>query len=622
MHLETNHGGITFFDLINLGAQFGLKGTAYFCELKLLAEQTQLPILINIKDDNDLSHFALLTKINSTTVQILDPALKFGRRDLRLMDFEKIYLGQIVIFQKNKTWKPQISWKQILAYLQKYWLWLLFATLMIITTNYLWFLANFFVRELESWVTSHQFNPWIILRFVCYVLGGGLGYLFQLFCFHHLQQSLGQQLLSIHLNRLRPDRDGTQENRDFWELINHQQQALVLFFTVLTKFIGNLALFPFLIATILQSNRWILILIILFIATNATVNSMCFSIRSRSLDREDWERWNYYQHLADILSRFTHFKKRQYDQVSYQILQQKQKKYLKTERFNYYWVAITDLNQQLTQRIFGLSFWFLAFFLTLKQQLPMTDLLVLGIQSQLLISLSTDWIHNFTWFYHQKIYLSDVSQIVSSLENLSFNQPLDESNNSTLQLDSFGYEVPGHFYHLPDLIFKLPLQITGSSKLLDSFYKTCYQKKHGLLINTQSLINYEKDLFAIDHEAVPLDPIISTNLFLRQPIEQKKLDKVNLSYWLKKYNLELYQIIEPSAMSKEQLQIINFLSLLFSNYRLYFLNQPLSAISKGDQELLWKLLFELKKDEHLIIFGELSASEARRCDRLNLDDMI
>lgn len=622
MHPEINNGGITFFDLINLGAEFGLKGTAYFCEFRLLEEQTQLPILVNIKGDNDVSHFALLTKINPTTIQILDPALKAGHRNLKPTDFEKLYLGQIVIFQKNKNWKPQISPNQIFYYLRRYWGCLLLATLMIIATNYLWFLANFFVHELEAWLVTKQLNHRATIRFAGYVLGGGLGYWFELCCFHQLQQSLGKHLLSIYLSQLRPNEDHSQQNRGFWELINHQQQTLMLFFTVLSKFIAYSTFFPLLIVTILQSNRWVLVLIISFVGANAVINSICFSARLRTLDREDWEKLDYYNHIAHFLSSFTNFKKRQYDRVSYRILQQKQKQYFKTERLNYYWIAATDLNQQLTQRTFGLAFWFLAFFLILRQQLPVANLLVLSIQSQLLISLSINWVHSFTWLNHQKIYLSNLPEITVLDEDLSLDFHLNKNDKPTFQLENFGFEVPGHFYQLPNSTFELPLHVNGSDKLLDSFYAACFQKKAGILINASPLINYEKDLFAIDHEAVPLDWMVSTNLFLRQPIKQENLDKINLSYWLKRYNLELYQTMDFSALNKEQLQIINFLSLLFSSYELYFLNQPLSAVSKKDQEILWKLLFKLKKDKYLIIFGELPSSEALLCSDLNLDDMI
>ena len=138
--------GANILGIVEVGKQFGLDTDSLrgsfqeLCE-SLQKKELQLPMIVHIKLKNNAGHFFVLKKITNKNVKVFDPAK--GNRTLSTQEFNNLWTGYIINFQKGKNWKNvKIPSKKYLLFLKalffkkRYIINLFFFSLLIIAISY------------------------------------------------------------------------------------------------------------------------------------------------------------------------------------------------------------------------------------------------------------------------------------------------------------------------------------------------------------------------------------------------------------------------------------------------------------------------------------------------------
>lgn len=97
-----DNNSLSFFDLINIGQKYELKGEGYSCDFELLNEhQQKCPFICQVKNTQGATHFVIIVNITNKDFIVADPS-ENRLQKIAYQDFAESYLGNILFFHKLK----------------------------------------------------------------------------------------------------------------------------------------------------------------------------------------------------------------------------------------------------------------------------------------------------------------------------------------------------------------------------------------------------------------------------------------------------------------------------------------------------------------------------------------
>ena len=105
-----NARGNSIYDIVKGADRIGLNAEAYEGNIEELIKNTKnktinLPIIVRVVSEDLYEHFIVIYKIYKNSVMVGDPAdLKI--RKIKINDFEKKWLGQLIIFSRRSNFEP------------------------------------------------------------------------------------------------------------------------------------------------------------------------------------------------------------------------------------------------------------------------------------------------------------------------------------------------------------------------------------------------------------------------------------------------------------------------------------------------------------------------------------
>ncbi|QHX35976.1 bacteriocin ABC transporter [Spiroplasma sp. TIUS-1] len=608
---------LSFLDIENTLFKYNISFETYSSTFKELVEfNPSEPVVLNVMTKEGDNHFIVVYKFSKSKCLVGDPNSKELTWESNSLIEEK-YLGFFGICKKDSNIEINNSdLTKWMLYLKKHWKMCLIIFFASIIVNLLVLISSVFTKIYLENATNIQWS-FLTIFFLMFGIIYSLN-IFGNFVINKMIRKITaimcrdmfvdfkKSLLSLDVetfSSITKD-EWIKKISDISEVANR-----LLFITMdlpirLIMMIVALAIFNgfsniFLVIIFLESFAYIFI---------STVSSKMIKKMNLKIEKQQIE---FSYHFRDMLDGFEQVKTKY---LTNYISNKIDGNFSRLEKTNFQlYIANEKLGifYSLINKIFYIFTFFIGAIFIDKEKISAFDLLFLtSISSYIFvfINLITNQISNYSKF---KIATKNLDFIFDYRE-LNVKPEADTIKNIKIENLS-KYIGSNELFSDLNFEFKCNTFISGKSgsgktsllKVIAGVFKNYSGKILLNGINLRDLSdNYFKDIKYLSQYDYLFHGTVWENIQqFRNKIDLELFDKLGLSKILNDHNISLNKevIDNGSNFSKGQRQIINFISLFFTDCELYILDEPLSNVDKKTAKYLIKNLMRFKKDRMFIM---------------------